>query len=149
MLMAEIIEGKYQRHPFMPLIFTILRQKNAKDWFTGTVLSSTNVGPEHQLELHHIFPQAVLKENDNFQAYEIDDLANIAFLSQKANRSILKSKPEEYLDKIEEEKLISQYIPLDKDLWKVDRFKNFLKERRRLITEAINDYMRDIGIRFF
>jgi len=28
----------------------------------------------------------------------------------------LKSKPEEYLDKIEEEKLISQYIPLDRDL---------------------------------
>ncbi|HAG08087.1 MAG TPA: hypothetical protein DCK87_00745 [Desulfotomaculum sp.] len=146
---VEMTEGKYQRHPFLPLIFTILRQKNAKDWFTGTVLSSTNVGPEHQLELHHIFPQAVLKESINFQAHEIDDLANIAFLSQKANRHILKSKPEEYLDKIEEEKLISQYIPLDRDLWKVDRFKDFLKERRKLITEAINDYMKETGTRFF
>ena len=49
----EMAEGKYQRHSFLPLIFTISRQKNAKDWFTGTILSSTNVGPEHQLELHH------------------------------------------------------------------------------------------------
>ena len=46
----EMVEGKYQRHSFLPLIFTISRKKSAKDWFTGTVLSSTNVGPEHRLE---------------------------------------------------------------------------------------------------
>ena len=53
----DMVEGKYQRHSFLPLIFAISRKKNARDWFTGTVLSSTNVGPEHKLELHHIFPK--------------------------------------------------------------------------------------------
>jgi len=43
----EMIEGKYQQHSFLPLIFVISRKKNAEDWFTGTVLSSTNVGPSH------------------------------------------------------------------------------------------------------
>ncbi|HID93475.1 MAG TPA: DUF262 domain-containing protein, partial [bacterium (Candidatus Stahlbacteria)] len=85
----EMVEGKYQRHSFLPLIFTISRKKSAKDWFTGTVLSSTNVGPEHRLELHHIFPKAILKEGGNFKPHEIDDISNIAFLSQKANRKIL------------------------------------------------------------
>jgi len=145
----EMVDGKYQRHTFLPLIFVISRQKSAKDWFTGTVLSSTNVGPEHQLELHHIFPKAVLNENNDFKPHEIDDLANISFLSQKANRSILKSKPEEYLQKIDEQRLNAQYVPLERDLWRVDRFRDFLKERRRLLTEAINTYMKETGTRFF
>jgi len=85
---SEMAEGKYQGHSFLPLIFAISRGKNARDWFTGTVLSSTNVGPEHQLELHHIFPRAILKESGDFKTHEIDDIANIAFLSQKANRTI-------------------------------------------------------------
>ena len=55
----EMIEGKFQRNSFLPLIFAIIRKKGAQDWFTGIVLSSTNVGPEHQLEFHHIFPKAI------------------------------------------------------------------------------------------
>jgi hypothetical protein len=27
----EMIEGKYQRHPFVPLVFVIFRRNNAKD----------------------------------------------------------------------------------------------------------------------
>lgn len=145
----EMIEGRYQRHSFLPLIFVISRKKNAKDWFTGTVLSSTNVGPEHQLELHHIFPKAILKESGDFKTHEIDDIANIAFLSQKANRTILKSKPEDYLASVEEDRLKSQHVPLVPDLWRVDKFKDFLGERRKLITEAINEYMREIGRGYF
>ncbi len=145
----EMIEGKHQRHPFLPLIFTISRKKSAKDWFTGTVLSSTNVGPEHKLELHHIFPKGIMKESGDFKTHEIDDIANIAFLSQKANRTILKSKPEDYLNKIEPERLKAQFVPLDIDLWRVDRFRDFLVERRKLITEAINEYMREIGGGYF
>jgi hypothetical protein len=146
---AEMVEGKYQRHPFLPVLFAISRQKGAKDWFTGTVLSSTNVGTEHQLELHHVFPKAVLKSNNDYKFHEIDDSANIVFLSQKANRSILKSRPEDYLAKIEEQRLIAQFVPLDKNLWKVENFRGFLTERRRLITESINDYMSKIGEKYF
>ncbi len=144
----EMVEGKYQRHSFLPLIFTISRQKNAKDWFTGTILSSTNVGPEHQLELHHIFPRAILKERGDFKTDEIDDIANIAFLSQKANRTILKSKPEDYLVSIEVDRLRAQHIPMDTDLWKVDRFRDFVRERRILLADAINEYMRELGEHF-
>jgi hypothetical protein len=145
----EMIEGKYQRHPFVPLVFVIFRRNNAKDWFTGTVLSSTNVGPEHQLELHHIFPRVVLKRAGEYDSHEIDDLANIAFLSQKANRTILKSPPNEYLPGVEQERLQAQLVPLDKDLWSIDRFRDFLVKRRNLLTEAINGYLRELGQEYF
>jgi hypothetical protein len=145
----EMVEGRYQRHAFLPVLFAICRQRCAKDWFTGTALSSTNVGPEHQLELHHIFPKAVLKKKRDFKAKEIDDLSNIAFVSRKANRSILKSEPSRYLPDIEEDRLRAQYIPMQPGLWEPERFRDFLGERRKLITAAINDYMKEIGGRHF
>jgi hypothetical protein len=144
---SEMIEGKYERHPFLPLIFIIFREKKAEDWFTGTVLSSTNVGPKHQLQFHHIFPKALLKKS--FPPHDIDDIANIAFLSQEANKKILNSKPEDYLCKIEKARLEAQCVPMDKELWKVERFKDFLKNRRNLLKDAINKYLRAIGRVYF
>ena len=79
----------------------------------------------------------------------MDDIANIAFLSQKANRTILKSKPKDYLTNIEVDRLKAQLVPLDTDLWTVARFRDFLAERRKLISEAINEYMREIGGGYF
>ncbi|MBM3242483.1 DUF262 domain-containing protein [Candidatus Poribacteria bacterium] len=141
----EMLVGEYQRHPFVPLLFVIFRKNEARDWFTGIILSSTNVGPEHQIELHHIFPREVLKQVDQYYSSEIDDLANIAFLSQKANRTILYSPPEKYLPELEQKRLHAQIVPLDGDLWKIDRFKDFLANRRTLLAEAINEYLRELG----
>lgn len=76
-------------------------------------------------------------------------MANIAFLSQKANRKILKSKPEDYLNNVETNHLQDQFVPLVKDLWQVDKFKDFLVERRKLITKAINEYMKELGKEYF
>ncbi len=145
----EMIEGKYQRHPFLPLVFTIFRQNEARDWFTGTVLSSTNVGPEHQIELHHIFPRAVLKRESEFETHEIDDLSNIAFLSQRANRVILNAPPDQYLPGIEPERLQAQLVPLDARLWGIGRFRDFLATRRDLLTKAINEYLRGLGGEYY
>lgn len=145
----EMIEGKYQRHPFLPLLFVIFRHRKAADWFTGTVLSATNVGPDHQLELHHIFPRAVLKEANDFEAHEIDDLANMAFLSQKANRSILKSPPNKYLPQIERGRLQAQLVPLEEDLWHIENYRKFIVRRRSLLTDAINEYLENLGQGWF
>jgi len=79
----------------------VFRKNNAKDWFTGTISSSTNVGPSHQL--HHVFPQAALKSYGSYTSQEINDFANIAFLSQQANISILSTPPQSYLKDIGEE----------------------------------------------
>jgi hypothetical protein len=141
----EMLVGKYQVHPLLPLIFVISRKNGAKDWFTATSLSSTNVGPEHQLELHHIFPKAVLNKEGKFERNEIDDISNIAFLSQKANRSILKTEPEKYLNTIESSRLSAQHVPLNTELWKIEGFQDFQRERRRMLVDAINNYMKELG----
>jgi len=106
------IVGPYQRSSFLPLLFAIIRKNRSKDWFSTIELSSTNVGPNHQIELHHFFPRSILKETGDYYISEIDDLSNIVFLSQKANRKVLNSTPEKYINehKIGNDKLESQYI---------------------------------------
>ena len=90
-----------------------------------------------------------MKESGDLKLHEMDDIANIAFLSQKTNRTILKSKPKDYLTNIEVDRLKAQLVPLDTELWIVDRFRDFLAETRKLISEAINEYMREIGGGYF
>jgi len=142
----ESLIGNYQRNSFLPILFVITRRQRAKDWFTGIELSSTNVGPSHQIELHHIFPRAVLKKW-GYETKEIDDLSNIAFLSQKANREIRSLDPREYFKKfkIENQRLELQFIPIEENLWKTENFRKFIQKRRELIVNSVNEYLSYLG----
>lgn len=138
--------GNYQRSPFLTSLFVVVRRRRAKDWFRDIELSATNVGPSDQLELHHIFPKALLRKN-GYPRKEFDDLANIAFLSQKGNRTVQSSEPHSYIKQFEiaKDRLEAQFVPLDPALWKVDRFKDFISERRRLIALGMNEYLAQLA----
>jgi len=141
----ELVE-LYQRSAFLPLLFAIVRKKRAKDWFNGIEFSSTNVGPDNQIELHHFFPRSVLK-HAGLPRKAYDDFSNIVFLSQKANREIRQSTPLQYIKKynIEKKRLEDQFIPLDEELWKIENFDKFLEARRKKIAQAMNEYLLEFG----
>lgn len=130
----------------MPLLFSIIRKRRAKDWFNGIELSATNVGPDNRIELHHFFPRSVLK-SEGVQRKLYDDFSNVVFLSRKANREIRYSMPIDYIkkNKIEENRLSAQFIPLDEDLWRLENFEKFLISRRKAIANAMNQYLTEFG----
>ena len=71
-------------------------------------------------------------------------MANLAFLSQKANKKITAREPRVYLAEIAEhdpERLQAQCVPMDRSLWEMDRFEDFLKARRELLARAMNDLL--------
>jgi len=37
-------------------------------------------------------------------------------------------------------------VPLDKNLWKIENYEDFLNHRRQIIVEKINDYLKSLGI---
>ena len=100
-------------------------------------------------EVDHIFPQSELRKikvastktgYDSVQKYrpaDRDQLANCELLTQEENGSggkcatlpeeWFKGKPQDYLDK--------HLIPADPDLWKLERFEDFIKERKKLLRE--------------
>lgn len=52
--------------------------------------------------------------------------------------------PGAYRSQISRERLSQHYLPLDPELWQLDRFQDFLAQRRALVAEGINSVFRDL-----
>lgn len=134
--------------PFFNMAFIVSKSKGAIDWFNGMKLYSSPLGKTYRLEKHHIFPQALLKDlgyySDTERSKSVNEIANRAFLTQKANIKISKASPADYLSEIEEsypDALKAQFIPQNKAMWDLKNFESFLAMRRQLISEQINDFI--------
>ncbi len=134
------------RSPFFSMLYFVLRKNGVKDWWSGLKLSEGNAGNAHKIEYHHIFPKSLLK--DKYDKKEINEIANIAFICGKVNRKITNREPIDYLEKEVVAKrgkdaLISQLIPLDKKMWEISNYQQFLNYRRKAISKAINEFMKN------
>lgn len=124
-------------------LYHALRTNNAIDWWTGTSLNNTT-----NIEFHHIFPKRVLREA-GYPDNQINDIRNIAIVSRKANRTISAMKPEEYFEKVIQDKnrLFSQFVPSDKTYWKVENYLEFLKQREKTILDHLNQAIKKIDVK--
>lgn len=133
------------RSPFFTMLYFVLKQNGAKDWWSGLKLSERHTGNAHTIQFHHIFPKSLLK--DKYNKKEINEIANLAFIGGKTNRQITNKEPINYLEKevvakSGEGALVSQLIPLDKKLWEIGNYQEFLNYRRNEIANAINAFMK-------
>src|SRR6201999_102735 len=77
----------------------------------------------------------------------VNEIANRAFLTGSSNITLSNALPEDYLPEIEAKypgALTKQFVPTDSELWRLDRYEDFLAERRRLIAEAINGHLQEL-----
>lgn len=141
-------EGRGAVHPLYRTTFILAKAMGGIDWFNGMPLSSRPAG-RYQLHSHHIFPQAVLyKElydsSSHLDRKKVNEIANRAFLTADSNISLSATKPEAYLHEVEDRypgALAKQFIPMRPELWKVDRYEDFLAARRELLATKLNDWM--------
>lgn len=131
------------RSPFFSMLYFVFKQNGVKDWWSGLKLSERHVGTAHTIQYHHIFPKSLL---DAYDKKEVNEIANMAFIGGKTNRKITNKEPIQYLDeevvaKRGEEALVSQLIPLDKNLWELSKYRDFLTFRRKAIADSINEFM--------
>lgn len=141
---SDDIANKGIRSPFFSMMYFIAKQNGAKDWFTGLSLSDRHLGKSHTIQYHHIFPKSLLRK-ENFDKKEINEIANLAFIGGKTNRSITNKEPRIYFEEIiqngGQDTLSSQLIPSDKSLWEISQYRRFLEYRRSKIAEEINKFM--------
>ena len=133
---ADDLDDAGTRSALFLVAYLACRQKGAKDWATGVALSSTNLGTQHLLELHHIFPRAQIA--DRYERKDVNEIANIAFISKASNLRIGKTPPAEYLTSIPQERLEQQFVPTESALWEIDAYQQFLQRRRKLLADGIN-----------
>lgn len=131
---------------FYPVLYMLTRMGDAKDWGTGLALKSGLLGKMSRLEVHHIFPKSQLYQL-SYSRSEVNALANFCFLTKDTNLKISDRLPEVYFPEVEEKHpgaLASQWIPLDKEIWKVKNYRDFLMARRELLAAETNRRMEDL-----
>ncbi len=133
--------GRGIRSPLFSMSYLALKQCGAKDWWSGLALSLSHQGRNHFIQYHHIFPKSKLQKAD-YEKAEINEIANMAFVSGRVNRNLSNSMPKDYFPAIIKERgkqaITAQLIPSDKDLWEVSAYRDFLENRRKLLAEAVN-----------
>lgn len=125
---------------FYPVLYMLTRMGAARDWGTGLPLKASLLGKMSRLEVHHIFPKAQLYKLKHKRP-EVNALANFCFLTKDTNLSISDRLPEKYFPEVEAKHpgaLASQWIPTDPELWKAERYLDFLEARKALLAAEAN-----------
>jgi hypothetical protein len=126
----------------MAMFVSMIRNAGAKDWKKPVALDGTVLGNDARLQIHHFFPRALLRR-EKYPTSEIDTFANYTLLSRSTNLHISTEEPATYLqrEKVGEPDVDKQCIPLNRDLWRVGRYEDFIDVRRKLLAQRANDFL--------
>lgn len=146
--------GPSSKNPAMLFIYLALRHSNACD-FEGRNETPIELLPDYHI--HHIFPIEFMlgDEGEKYRKRhglgrakfkeQINDVANLTFISCAANQEIKKHPPYDYLPTmLTPRNREAHCIPKDPQLWKPEKFREFCVERRRLLAKAMNSYVRNL-----
>lgn len=125
---------------FYPVLYMLTRMAEARDWGSGLPLKADMLGKLSKLEVHHIFPKAQLYKA-NYSRDNVNAIANFCFLTKGANLKISDERPEIYFEEIESNHpgaLASQWVPIDRNLWRIENYQDFLAARRELLAAEAN-----------
>lgn len=146
--------GRSIRSPFFSLMKWYFKSQNAICLGTGLTIRK-NMGKKYSLENDHIFAYSVLRDSE---FYDMDDRIDKSLAQEFTNRMILtlsenrtKSNKlaEVYLREVKEKfpnSLKLQCIPENEELWKIENYKEFLNERRNMLSERFNHFLNNISI---
>lgn len=143
---AQDLEDQRKNSPYMLMAYVLTRQAKAQDWFTGIAIGNNQSSDEYHL--HHIFPKAALagKYDLRKDSRVVDQVANLAFLTTPvASKSIANRLPAKYLPEIEKQRLQAQHVPMESEYWELEHFEDFLRRRREMLANAINQLLSSLS----
>jgi hypothetical protein len=145
--------GSSTRSAWSTMAYVVARSHSARDWFSGQPLYVKNIGKSNGLEYHHIFNQDMLYKSGKFDSkspqdrQKVNEIANIAYLTSLSNKQVSNQPPAIYLPGVLKnypEALSQQVVPEQPALWDLERFDDFLAERRQRLAESINKFLDDL-----
>lgn len=133
--------GRGSTSPLFLLSYLAAKSAQAKDWWHDVEISETGAGGGFSIEYHHVHPQVTLR--DSYSKAEINDLANLAFISATANKKISGRSPADYFPEllVKRDELSPHFVPTDAGLRTADVYREFLGRRRKLLAEAMTAVM--------
>jgi hypothetical protein len=140
------LAGRGVNSPLFSLSYLALKAAGARDWYSGLGLSLTHQGRLHFIQWHHVIPKSLLKAQ-GYETGEINEIANMAFVTGQTNRRISNRNATGYLADIVanqgEDTLQSQCVPTDPALWATERYREFLQLRRVELAKRMNRFIEE------
>lgn len=137
----QALVGRGQGSPYFFLSYLVAKRKGATDWWYGTQIDATADGGR-KLEYHHVHPRATL--TSAYSKQEINDLANLAFISAKANRKISDRSPATYFVEVGDSALERHFVPTEPALRTADAYPAFVRARRALLAQAMTGLLESL-----
>lgn len=141
-------DGSTMGSRFYPLLYMLTRVTAAKDFGSGLELRAEMLGKLTSLQVHHIFPKALLYQAGYDRAL-VNAIANFCFLTQQTNLVVGMREPADYFAEIQARHpgaLESQWIPTDPELWRVENYERFLAARRELLARAAQSFLTELRL---
>lgn len=156
-LLPRDVYGGTSRNILLLLMYILMRRKGATDWGSENILPLSELEPKNT-QLHHIFPFNFMmtdkgaeecRDREDMSASEfraeVNDIANITFLSQFRNVAIADMPPWQYLPtETTKQMRKAHFIPEDPELWKPTNFLDFLDARRALLAKAMTALLKSV-----
>ena len=149
-VLADDLEGRGVGHPLYRMTLVLAKAHGAVDWFNGIPLTAPT-SRRFGIHSHHIFPvSALYSQKGGFSSASyldrqlVNAIANRAFLTGPTNLSIGARTPEDYFPEVEDRfpgALANQFVPIDAQLWRLDRYRDFLRARRELIVKSLSSFL--------
>lgn len=137
----ELVDRRPQSGVFKTFLLA-LRASGAVDWETKLLVSAKHQGERDQIEYHHIFPDAYLKETrPDLKESARNDIANLAIVGGATNRHISKKAPAAYRSSFETAVLAAHLVDFDNGLDQPDEFESFVGERRKKMAALLNQFL--------
>jgi len=146
------LEGRSTQHPLYRMTYVLAKARGAIDWCNGHPLDVRQKG-QYAVHSHHIFPSSRLYGEGGYDIANhlhkkiVNEIANRAFLTGDTNWSLSADRPTEYMPEIQGKypgALEKQFIPTSPELWNIENYEEFLKQRRILIADSFNALMKEL-----
>jgi hypothetical protein len=141
----SLISTKFSKgHPYARAFLLLMAMGNPLDLVKGIRIDVGNSLSEfNRRQYHHVFPQAFLKLR-GLQAERINSVVNFCFLPSDSNKKISNKSPSNYFfDVVPQSKyqeiLKSNFLPLNKAIYKDNDYERFLHERVTLIIQKVDE----------
>ncbi len=125
------------------LTYLAARDAGARDLFTGEVIAGVSTCTSQGVVLLPIFPSTAIRRQA--PAREANELTNYVLLAQDVKSTQPTSDIFRYLRNVPQARLAGAAIPPDPALWEPSRYRDFVRERRRLLAAQMNEALKALA----
>lgn len=158
--LVESLDRSVRTSPFLSVFFAAQVKANDKGFLSNDITIGNLIS--HRGDIHHIFPKEYLRQKYTSRG-DYNQIANFVYAQSEINIRIGKKSPKEYFEGIIEQcnggklkygsidsmdelknNLQSNCIPESIFEMTIDDYEDFLKQRRKLIAQKIEQYYKSL-----